>query len=279
MMITALRVELAKVFSKWRTFIGFIAMTLLVPIIVLAMSAEGGQYFSFAMQTLQQAFTFTGNLMNGYTVAYIIFGSLYLHVPFLVTLVAGDSLAGEATSGTYRLLLTRPLTRTTMVTSKYLASMIYVKLLVLWMAILSLGLGVLVLGTGEVIVIRSQITIIAQHDVLWRFALAYAFAMLSMMTVASVAFLCSSLVENSIGPIMTTMAIIIVFTIVSAIDLPLFDSVRPLLFTNHMNGWKLLFDDPVDWSRVATSASVLAGHMAVCYGAALIIVNRKDILT
>lgn len=276
---TAYRVELSKVFSKWRTFIGFIALGVLIPVVVAAMGIEGGQYLGFATQTLKQTFDFTGNLMNGYTVAYIIFGSLYVHVPFLITLVAGEILAGEATAGTYRLLLTRPLSRGTMVTAKYLATLTYTNLLVFFMAVLSLGLGVMLLGTGEVVVIRSSITIIAENDVWWRFALAYGYAALAMTTVASVAFLFSSLVENAIGPIMATMAIIIVMTIISAIDIPLFDHVRPLFFTNHMNGWKFLFDDPVDWSRVITSGSVLLAHIVGCFTATQIIMRRKDILT
>ncbi|HCN05626.1 MAG TPA: hypothetical protein DIS79_08395 [Bacteroidetes bacterium] len=278
-MMNVLHVELAKVFSKWRTFIGFIALAVLIPVIVLAMKAEGNTYFSFATQTLQQAFTITGNLMNGYTVAYIIFGSLYIHVPFLVTLVAGDILAGEATAGTYRLILTRPVSRTTMVTAKWIASSLYTVGLVIIMAALSLGLGIALLGTGEVVVIRSQITIIAADDALWRFAAAYGYAIISMLTVSGVAFLFSSLVENSIGPIMSTMAIIIVFTIISAIDVPILATIRPFLFTNHMTGWRFLFDDPVPWPRIITSGSILLGHIVACYLAALFILRRKDILT
>lgn len=278
-MLTLLRVELGKVFSRWRTFIGFIAIGILVPIVIVAMALEGTSYFSFATQVLRQQFDFAGNLMNGYTVAYIILGMLYIHVPFLVTLVAGDSLAGEATAGTYRLILTRPRSRSSIVLAKWLASSTYTLALVAWMGILSMGIGLPTLGTGELLVIRSSITVIAQDDVVWRFAAGLGFAALSMLTVSTLAFLLSSLVEHAIGPIMTTMAIIIVFTIVSAIDVPLFDGIRPLLFTNHMNGWKLLFDDPVDWSRVITSASVLAGHIAACLVATVVIIQRKDILT
>ena len=279
MILTAIRVELAKVFSKWRTYIGFIAMAVLIPIVVIAMGIEGSAYFDFATQALQQAFTFTGNLMNGYTVGYILLGMLYVHVPLLVTLVAGDILAGEATGGTYRLLLTRPLSRTTMVTAKFITTLLTTNLLVLFMAILSLALGTLLLGTGELVVIRSQITILAADDVLWRFVLAYGFAALAMTTVSSVAFLFSSLVENAIGPIMTTMAIIIVFTIISAIDIPMFDHVRPFFFTTHMQGWKKVFDDPIIWSDVFLSGGVLLFHIIACYVGAVVILRRKDILT
>ena len=278
-MLTAIRVELAKVFSKWRTYIAFIAIGILIPVVVMSMVVEGNKYFDFATQALQQVFYFTGNLMNGYTVSYIIMGSLYVHIPFLVTLVAGDILAGEATGGTYRLLLTRPLSRSTMVTSKFVATLISTNLLVLFMAVVSMGLGIAALGTGELVVIQSEITIIAANDTFWRFMIAYGFAALAMTTVSSIAFLLSSLVENAIGPIMSTMAIIIVFTIISAINIPAFDLVRPLFFTTHMQGWKHVFTDPVDWGRLMTSGSVLLGHIVACYALTLFIMRRKDILT
>lgn len=279
MILTAYRVEMSKVFSKWRSFIGFLALIVLIPIVVLGMGMQGAQFLNFATSSLKESFEITGNLVNGYAVSYIIFSSLYLHVPFLITLVAGEILAGEATAGTYRLVLTRPISRATMVNAKYLSSLTYTLLLVLLMAVLSLGLGITTLGTGEVFIIRSQITILEANDLLWRFALAYGWAFLAMSTVASIAFLCSSLVENAIGPIMTTMAIIIVMTIISAIDIPLFDYLRPLFFTNHMNSWKFFFDNPIPWDRVSSSFWALMLHVVGCFVATHIVIRRKDILT
>jgi len=277
--LTVLQTELIRVFSKWRTYIGFIAIGVLIPIIIFAMKAEGNSYLGFATQSLQQVFTFTGNLMNGYTVAYIILGSLLVHIPLLVTLVAGDILAGEATAGTYRLLFTKPVSRTKIVVAKFITAQICSALLVLFLAVLSLGLGTLVLGVGEVVVIRSEITIIAQNDALWRFFLAYGFAVLSMGTITTIAFFFSALVENAIGPIMTTMAIIIVMNIISAIDIPLFEVVRQYFFTTNMNAGRYFFDNPVDTQFVVKNALILLGHIAVLFTATLYIMNKKDILT
>ena len=289
MMLTAYRVEMEKVFSKWRTYIGFIALGALIPIIVIALGIEGQDYLNIITQQFGSQFDFKGKLINGYTVSFIIFAALYVHVPFMITLVAGEVLAGEATSGTYRLILTRPISRATMVTAKYLAVLTYTVSLVFFMAIMSLGLGIPILGTDSLLVIRSEtITILSADDLMWRFILAYIYAAMSMVTVASVAFLFSSLVENAIGPIMTTMSIIIGMTIISAIDVPIFDYLRPLFFTNHMNGWKFFFDVPADaesmkyaadWSRIAISGSVLMLHIVGCFVSAQLIIRRKDILT
>lgn len=279
-MITLIRIELYKIFRKWRTYIGFIAIAVLVPLVQIAMVLEGEHSLDFMTRNLQESFVFVGNLLNAYLVSFIILNSIALHIPFLITLVAGDLLAGEATSGTYRMLITRPVSRFKIVSSKFIAGLIYSNLLVLWLAVMSLVLGIIIFGVGELIVIKSTtIIIFAKDDVLWRFLLGYGFAALSMSVVASIAFFFSSLVENAIGPIVTTMAIIIVFLIISAINIDFFQGVRPYLFTNYILDWKLFFDDPIEMNEIIKAAAVLFGHILALFGITAYFFNKKDILT
>jgi ABC-2 type transport system permease protein len=279
-MITMIRIELYKIFKKWRTYIGFLAIALLVPVVEIAMMYEGESSLDFRTRNLQESFIFVGNLLNGYLVSYVILGLLVIHIPFLITLVAGDLLAGEATAGTYRVLLTRPVSRFRLITSKFIAGIIYSNLLVFWLALLSLGLGMIIFGPGELIVIKSSnIIIFAKEDVFWRFILAYAFASLSMCVIAALAFFFSSLVENAIGPIVTTMAIIIVFLVISAIEIEIFQNLRPYLFTNYLMVWRMFFDDPINYAEVIRSSLILAGHIIGLYVITLVLFKRKDILS
>jgi ABC-2 type transport system permease protein len=279
-MLTLINIELYKIFKKWRTYIGFMAIGVLVPIIQIAILIEGKDTINFMTRDLQQSFIFVGNLLNGYLISYFILNSLTVHIPFLIALVAGDLLAGEATSGTYRILITRPVSRTRLIAAKFLAGIIYTCILVLWLAVMSMGLGIIIFGIGELIVLKSSMVIIfAKNDILWRFLAAYGFAALSMAVVASLAFLFSSLVENAIGPIVSTMAVIIVFIIISAIDINIFDKIKPFLFTTYMNSWRLIFDDPVNISEIIKSVGVLLIHIVVFLGLTTIIFRRKDILS
>jgi ABC-2 type transport system permease protein len=278
-MINLIGIELYKIFRKWRTYIGFIAIGVLVSVIQTAIYMEGNDYLNMMTRGLSQSFMFTGNLMNGYLISQMILGALVIHIPFLITLVAGDLLAGEATNGTYRILMTRPVSRFKVVTSKFIAGIIYANMLVLWLAVLSLGIGILLFGTGELLVIKDSIIIFAQNDILWRFAWAYGFAALSMCLVTSLAFLFSSLVENSIGPIITTMTVIIVFLIVSSIKVSFFEDLAPYLFTSYMNAWRSFFDDPVDTSELVKSAGIMLLHIIGFYGLTLYLFKKKDILS
>lgn len=280
MMISLVKIELYKIFKKWRTYIGFIAIGLLVSILHLAMHFEGSNTINSLTQGIQQSFVFVGNLLNGYFLSYLILNSLAIHVPFLIALVTGDLLAGEATAGTYRLLLVRPVSRTQVITAKFLAGILYTCLLILWLAFLSLIVGIIIFGTGELLVFGGEgIIIFEKSDILWRFLLAYGFAALGMSVIATLAFLFSSLVENSIGPIVTTMAVIIVFLIISNIQIDFFQTIKPYLFTNYILSWRLFFDSPLDASEIIKAVSILFAHIVVLFSITLLVFKRKDILT
>jgi len=279
-MIDLIRIELFKIFKKWRTYIGFIAIGLLVAIIQLAMYFEGQKSLDYMTRNLQESFIIVGNLLNGFLISYIILNMLAVHIPFLITLVAGDLLAGEATAGTYRILITRPVSRMQILTSKYIAGNIYSFLVILWLGIISLGVGAILFGFGELIVTGTDaITILDRADVLWRFILAYGFAALGMSVVCSLAFFFSSLVENAIGPIIATMAVIIIFVIISAIDIEVFRTIRPYLFTNYILSWREFFSDPIDITSVLEAVSILAGHSVILFLITAVIFKRKDILS
>ncbi|MCS7053734.1 MAG: ABC transporter permease [Ignavibacterium sp.] len=279
-MVDLIRIELYKIFKKWRTYIGFIALGILVPLIHIAMLIEGKTTIDFMTRNIQESFVLVGNLLNTYLISYIILTSLAVHIPFLITLVSGDLLAGEATSGTYRLLITRPISRTKLILVKFIAGFIYTNLLILWLAFLSLVLGYFIFGSGELLIIDGQMVIIFEsNDVLWRFLLAYGFATLGMTTVSSLAFLFSSLVENAIGPIISTMAIIIVFIILSAIQVDFFQNLKPYLFTTHIMSWRLFFEQPLDINEILKSGFILLGHILFFFFLTLTLFNKKDILT
>ncbi|MBN1300710.1 MAG: ABC transporter permease subunit [Melioribacteraceae bacterium] len=278
-MITMVGIEMSKLFRKWRTYIGFIAIGVLVPIVQIALYLTGDRYLNFATQNIRQSFEFVGDLMNGYLIAYFVLQALYIHIPFLIVLVGGDLLAGEATGGTYRMLLTRPVSRFKIITSKFIAGFIYTNLLLAFLMLISLFVSVLLFGTGELIVLRSKVFIFASDDVLWRFFAAYGFAVLSLTVVLSMSYLFSSLVENAIGPIVASMAVIIVFFILAAINVDILISIRPYLFVTHMAKWSFFFTDPVEYNEVINSSLVLLAHVIVLFFITLFIFKRKDILS
>lgn len=274
-----IKLEFSKLFRRGLTYIGFGAILLIVLIIHAGMYAEGRKLLDLLMKNLSDVFVFQGDLINVYTVSYIILNSLWIHIPILVAIVSGDMLSGEAGRGTFRLLLTRPVSRLGLVTAKYITAQIYTAMLVIFLMLLSLGVGRIFYPTGDMIVLINTINIFSQTDVLWRFLAAFAYGIISMWVVSGLAFLFSGLSASSLSSVLSTMAVIIVFTIISNFSLGIFEVIKPFLFTTYLNGWMLFFDDPVNWDKVISYAAIMIFHITAFFVATLVIFRKKDITT
>ncbi|MCX8009576.1 MAG: hypothetical protein N3A61_00340, partial [Ignavibacteria bacterium] len=165
------------------------------------------------------------------------------------------------------------------ITAKYVTGLIYSFLLVLFLALLSILLGFALFGTGELISIRDKIIIFSEDDVPWRFISAYLVGFVGMTVIASLSFFFSSLVQNSIGPIIGTMAVVIIFIILGEIHVEAFESIAPYLFTKYLISWQNFFEDEIDWNYIYKSLTVLILHSVGLFFITLTLFRKKDILS
>ena len=270
--------EFIKILAKPRSYIGIGALTLLICIILFAMKADGSSFISFVTSSFEQTLSFNGTILNGNLIAFIILQMLIVHIPLLVALVTGDLISGEAAMGTIRMLATKPISRTKIVISKFIAGAVYTFILTLWLIFLSLFVSKFIFGSGDLIVLNSEgLVILKEQDILWRYGLSFIVAFLSLLTVSSVSICFSAFAENSIGPIVSTMAVIILFTIIGSMEVSVFQSIKPFLFTTHMASWRSFFEDPVPYSKIFNSIIILVVHNVLLVSIAIIKFNKKDI--
>ncbi len=270
--------EFIKILAKPRSYIGIGALTLLICIILFAMKADGSSFISFVTSSFEQTLSFNGTILNGNLIAFIILQMLIVHIPLLVALVTGDLISGEAAMGTVRMLATKPISRTKIVISKFIAGAVYTFILTLWLIFLSLFVSKFIFGSGDLIVLNSEgLVILKEQDILWRYGLSFMVAFLSLLTVSSVSICFSAFAENSIGPIVSTMAVIILFTIIGSMEVSVFQNIKPFLFTTHMASWRSFFEDPVPYSKIFNSIIILLVHNVLLVSIAIIKFNKKDI--
>lgn len=292
-----LKIELFKIFKRPRTYIAFGAIAAIVFLIQVALKFDGKSYVDLLMSNLSGSFEFSdelkNKLLNGYLICFVILNTLLIQMPLLVALIAGDSIAGEANMGTLRLSLTKPVSRTQYMLVKFAASVVYTLALLIWMAALALFGSMLIFGTNDMVVLRSEgIEQMKGFDVLWRYVAAFGYAAVALTTVSALAFLLSVFAENSIGPIIATMSIVIVFTILSEMNIPIYDkTVKPYLFTSHMVAWKGFFYVKADAEgttingsienlpAVLRSLGILVAYIVLFFSTAVWVFRKKDILT
>lgn len=292
-----LKIELFKIFKRPRTYISFGAIAAIVILFQMGMKFDGKTYLDLVLSNVSDSFEvsdeFKSKLLNGYFICFAILNILLIQMPLLVALVAGDAIAGEANMGTLRLSLTKPVSRTSYILVKFMASFIYTLFLLLWLALLGLFGSMLIFGTNSLVIFRSEVIEQMNHyDVLWRYVAAFGYAAVALTTVAALAFFLSVFAENSIGPIIATMSMVIVLTILSEMNIPLYDrTIKPYLFTTHMVAWKGFFYVQADADNrtidgtiynlpaILRSLGVLIAYIALFLGSTIWVFRKKDILT
>jgi ABC-2 type transport system permease protein len=278
-MIQLTLIELFKIIKRPRTYIGFLAIFLTVGAMQLAMYYEGEELISIAIQNLENDFRLEGKIINTNLMTYILLNSLIIHIPILICLVTGDSIAGEASSGTLRLILQRPYSRTQIYLAKAFSGFIYTISLIIFLALMTYVLGYFLFGSGDLIVLRRGVTVLSSDDVVWRFCLAFCSGALSMLVVASLSMMISSFVSNAIGPIVGTISIIIGLNIIFTLGAPLFKDIIPYIFTSHFIKWQYFFDFQIEIDKLKLSVIVQLFYIIVFNTIGILHFNRKDILS
>jgi ABC-2 type transport system permease protein len=138
-------VELVKLLRRPRTWIS-VVLTCALPFMVAVfvtithLVPPPGQGSAFLSAVLQD-----GALYPAAALALV----LPVFLPVAVAVVAGDSIAGEAATGTLRYLLVRPVGRTRLLVAKLISVIVYVLLVVLAVTFTAYATGVLLLGPSQ----------------------------------------------------------------------------------------------------------------------------------
>ncbi len=241
--------EAKKTLHKKRTYISFILITILIPFIVAAID-DGGKTLELNIYgQLADSFLFYGSVINGYLSTYIIVAILISHMPFLSTIVASEIVSGEYSKGTFRMYLTRPVSRNKILMSKLIIVLFYTTIMMFFFFTYTLLVSFLWLGGGDLAVFHDGLLLLAEDDVLWRFALAFILSNFVMLSVSCLCFLISTVSRNSVTPIIITISIVFIGTAVAFIPIPIFEKVNPFLFTGYIDIFLTAFHDPLPLNK------------------------------
>ena len=270
--------EFVKVVYKKRTYISFVLITALIPFIVLAVKNGGSSLESKLYGQLADSFIFVGSLVNGNLSAYIIIAILISHMPFLSTIVASEIVSGEYSKGTFRMYLTRPISRNKVLLSKLIIVLGYTTLMMLYFVLYTLFISRLIIGNGDLVVFHNGLLVLDSMDVGWRFMLSFWLSNILMLTVTCLCFMISTFSKNSVTPIIVTISIVFIGTAVAFIPIEIFEKLNPYLFTGYIDLFLTAFHDPLPYHLFLQEAVVCSLWSVIFIITSFYHFNRCDIL-
>jgi ABC-2 type transport system permease protein len=261
-------VEIAKTARRLRTYVLGIALAGLavLPVVVLATSGsenEGGPPFFDLIRH---------NGLFAALTAVALIQPFFL--PLGAALLSGESIAAEASGGTLRYLLARPVGRRRLVAIKYSAVMTELAASVAWVMILGLIAGGIAFGFGELPTLSG--TTIGVGTAVLRLGGAALYVLLGIAGVTAIGMLISVMTVSGPGATVATMAIAIVSQILDGLSS--LRVIHPYLPTHRWLAWTDLFRSPVAWDAMKAGLVIDAVYTAIFLGAALTVFARKDVV-
>ncbi len=273
-----IRVELGKVFRRPRTLVS-VGLLCLLPIIVAIFLATThiapppGQGAAFLSAVLNN-----GELYPAAALALV----LPIFLPIAVAVFAGDLVAGEASTGTLRYLLIRPVGRGRLLLAKLISVVVFVIFAILLVVVTALITGLLLFGTGHAAAVGQPggLTSLSGNalgpsQLVLRLLGAIGYIVLAMLGVGAVALLFSTLTDSALGAALGTLAVLIASEVLDTLDAA--STVRPYLLTNYWLSWVDFFRDPVFWNNIERGAGLQVIYVVVLLGAAWANFGTKDI--
>jgi ABC-2 type transport system permease protein len=201
--------------------------------------------------------------------------------------VAGDSIAGEAGSGTLRYLLARPVGRTRLLAAKLIALVVYTLSAVILVAVTAYLTGIALFGSQPVVATPGGLTTsdiaatslsgsgLTPADIALRTIGAIAFIAVSMLGVGAIALFLSTITDSALGAALGALAALITSEVLVSLNAA--SAVNPYLPTRYWLAWIDFFRDPIVWRNIERGFAVQAAYVVVFLAASWAHFATKDI--
>jgi ABC-2 type transport system permease protein len=269
-----IRVELGKMLRRPRVWVA-VGLLCLLPFIVALFIAgtriapppgQGGAFLSAVLTN--------GALYPAAAMAMVV----PFFLPIAVAVLAGDAVAGEATGGTLRYLLVRPVGRTRLLVAKLVTITVFVLLSSVAVLVTSLITGLALFGTGDPAapgIASLSGTTLTPTQITLRLLATLGFITVSMLGVAAIALFFSTVTDSPLGATLGALAAVIASGIL--ITLQAAASVTPYLPTRYWLAWVDFFRQPILWRDIVRGIGLQAVYVLVFLGAAWANFMTKDV--
>ncbi len=243
----------------------------------LGLYSDGEEIFSFLLQPLREYFYIEGSIINGNLIAYLSLSTLWVHIPLLIIIVTTYIFSSEFEYGTIRVLLTQPISRSSLFSAKIISMIVYIICFMLVVGLFALVPAVILFGKGDVIVFIDGIQFIQEKGFLNRFMSTIAFSTISMVAFSSLSMYLALWFKNTLTAILISLGILIVFTLLQTFVFGIFSSWQPFLFTYHISKWQLFFVNIIPLKSILSSVYFLLGMSAFFMGLSYYKFNKLNI--
>jgi ABC-2 type transport system permease protein len=208
---------------------------------------------------------------------FLAFASLAATLPFFLPMaigvVAGDAVAGEASTGTLRYLLVAPAGRSRLLLAKYASVLTFCVAATLVVVLSAVVVGFSLFPVGNVTLLSGNT--VPLSDGILRGLLIAVLVASSLIGLGALGLFISTLTDSGIGAMAATVGLLITVQIVN--NIPQLHAVQPYLFPHYWLSFADVMRAPVIWTGIVKNLAVQAVYLAVFGSAAWARFTTRDV--
>ncbi len=263
--------ELRVMFTRRRTWAMLAAIALIPILLAIAVALSSEQLAPGEGPPFLDRVTQNG-LFTGFTATLL---ALPLFLPLTIAVVAGDTIAGEASLGTLRYLLIAPVGRLRLLVVKYLGTVVFALAGTFTLMIFGGIIGAILFPVGPVTLLSGdQISLMESFG---RMALVALYTTISMTGMLALGLFISTLTTVPVGAMAATVVLAGVSQILD--NLPQLSWLHEWLFTHYWLDFADLLRQPIELGSLVSNALLQLGYIAVFGALAYSRFTTKDILS
>jgi ABC-2 type transport system permease protein len=278
-----IRVELVKLVRRPRSWVSILLLCGLPAVVAVFVAVTHLAPPPGQGPALLSAVLSSGSLFPAAALAIV----LPIFLPVAVAVVAGDSIAGEAGSGTLRYLLARPVGRTRLLVAKLVALVVYTLAAVALITVTAYLTGIGLFGAQPVAVTPGgpaalgpaattlSGTAMTPTDIALRTLGSVAFIVVSMLGVGAIALFLSTVTDSALGAALGALAALVTSEVLVTLNAA--SAIDPYLPTRYWLAWIDFFREPIVWRNIERGFAVQGAYVLVFLGAAWAHFATKDI--
>lgn len=269
--LSLMRSELRVMFTRRRTWAMLAAIALIPILLAVAVALTSEQLAPGEGPPFLDRVTQNG-LFTGFTATLL---ALPLFLPLTMAVVAGDTIAGEASLGTLRYLLIAPVGRLRLLVVKYLGTIVFALAGTFTLMLAGGIIGAILFPVGPVTLLSGDQISLAES--IGRMALVAVYTAISMSGLLAVGLFVSTLTTVPVGAMAATVVLAGVSQILD--NLPQLSWLHEWLFTHYWLDFADLLRQPIELGSLASNSLLQLGYIAVFGALAYSRFTTKDILS
>ena len=263
--------ELSVLFRRRRTWAMLVTISMIPIFLAIAVKLSGstippGEGPPFLDRVSQNG------LFVGFTAMIL---AIPLFLPLTIGVVAGDTIAGEANTGTLRYLLVAPVNRARLLVVKFVGAGAFAIAATVTLMVTGIIVGAILFPVGPVTLLSGDV--ISIPAALLRIFLVVVYVTISLLGLSAVGLFISTLTVIPVG----AMAATVVFSTVMQIlaTLPQIAVIHPFLISYNWLGFADLLRNPMGLGSFVSNILLQLAYIAIFGSLAYSRFTSKDILS